>query len=46
VDRSRRWESNVGLRKTGWEDANWINVAQGTDQWRALENAVVNLQVT
>jgi hypothetical protein len=28
-----------------WDGMDWINVAQGRDQWRALVNMVVNIQV-
>jgi len=33
-----RWEYNIiiDLRKAGWEDVDWIYLAQDRDQWRAL----------
>jgi hypothetical protein len=34
----------LGLRKIGWEDMDWIHVAQDTDQWRAFVNRVMNLR--
>jgi hypothetical protein len=43
----RRWEDNIrmDLREIGWGDMNWIDLAQDRDQWRALVNTVMNLQV-
>jgi hypothetical protein len=43
----RRWEDNIkmDLRKVGWGDMDWINLAQDRDRWRALVNAVMNLRV-
>jgi hypothetical protein len=43
----RRWEDNIklDLREIGLERVNWINLAQDRDQWRSLENTVMNLQV-
>jgi hypothetical protein len=32
-------------REIGWDRMDWINLAQDRDQWRALENMVMNLQV-
>jgi len=29
----------------GWEDANWMHLAENRDQWRALVNMVMNLWV-
>jgi hypothetical protein len=28
----------------GWSGVDWIGLAQDRDQWRDLENAVMNLQ--
>jgi hypothetical protein len=28
------------LREIGWDDIDWINLAQDMDQWRALVNMV------
>jgi hypothetical protein len=41
-----RWEDNVimYLREVRWGDIDWIELAQGTDRWRALVNAVMNLR--
>jgi hypothetical protein len=34
----RRWENNItiGLREIGWEDVDWIHLAQDRYQWRVL----------
>jgi hypothetical protein len=43
----RRWVDNIkiNLRKIGWDDMDWIDLAQDRDQWRVLVNAVINLRV-
>jgi hypothetical protein len=33
------------LREIGWDGVDWIDMAQDRDQWRALVNTVLNLQV-
>jgi hypothetical protein len=35
----------VDFREIGWGGMEWINLAQDRDQWRALVNMVMNLQV-
>jgi hypothetical protein len=35
----------IDLREIGWDDMDWINLAQVRDQWRALVNMVMNLRV-
>jgi hypothetical protein len=42
-----RWEDGIrmDLRDTGWGRVEWIQVAQDRDQWQALVNTVMNLQV-
>jgi hypothetical protein len=35
----------IDLRELGWDGVDWIVVAQNRDQWRALKNMVLNLQV-
>jgi hypothetical protein len=35
----------MDIREVGWEDMNWIELAQDRDRWWALVNAVMNLQV-
>jgi hypothetical protein len=41
----RRWEDNIkmDLQEVGW-GMDWIELAQGRNRWRALVNAVMNLQ--
>jgi hypothetical protein len=43
----RRWVDNIkmDLREIGWDDMDWIDLAQDRDQWRALVNKVMNLRV-
>jgi hypothetical protein len=43
----RRWVDNIkiDLRETGWKAVDWIDMAQGRDEWRALGNIVLNLPV-
>jgi len=43
----RRWEDNikVDLQKVGCGVMDWIELAQDRNRWRALVNAVMNLQV-
>jgi hypothetical protein len=42
-----RWVNSIkmDLRKIRWGGKDWINLAVGRDQWRALVNMVMNLQV-
>jgi hypothetical protein len=44
----RRWEDDIkmDLQEVGWEDVDWIDMAQDRDRWRAVVNAVMNLRVT
>jgi hypothetical protein len=35
----------MDLREIGRGDTDWINLADGRDQWRALVNTVMNLRV-
>jgi hypothetical protein len=35
----------MDLREIGWDDVDWIDLAQDRDQWRALLNMVMNLPV-
>jgi hypothetical protein len=35
----------MDLRKIGWDGMDWIDLAQGRDQPRALVNKVMNLRV-
>jgi hypothetical protein len=34
----------MDLREIGWDGADWIDLAQDRDQWRALVNTVINLR--
>jgi hypothetical protein len=33
------------LRDTGWGGVDWTDLAQEKDQWRALVNIIMNIQV-
>jgi hypothetical protein len=37
-----RWVNNVkmDLREIGWDDMDWIDLAQDRDQWKSLVNTV------
>jgi hypothetical protein len=35
----------MDLRVIGWDEVDWIDMAQVRDQWRALVNKVLNLWV-
>jgi hypothetical protein len=43
----RRWEDNIkiDLQEVGCRGMDWIELAQDIDMWRALVNAVMNIQV-
>jgi hypothetical protein len=43
----RRCVDNIkmDLREIGWDGMDWIDLAQVSDQWTALVNAVMNLRV-
>jgi hypothetical protein len=40
----RRWEDNIKIKfqEVGSRDMDWIDLAQDTDRWQALVNAVMN----
>jgi hypothetical protein len=42
-----RWVHNIkmDLIEIGWDGMNWTDLVQDRDQWRALVNMVMNLQV-
>jgi hypothetical protein len=35
----------MDLREAGWEEMDWIDLAQDRDRWRTVVNAVMNLRV-
>jgi hypothetical protein len=35
----------MDLREVGWDSMDWIDQAQDKDQWKAVVNTVMNLQV-
>jgi hypothetical protein len=37
--------SKMDLREIGWDEVDWIDMAQDRDQWKALVNTVLNLRV-
>jgi hypothetical protein len=41
-----RWVDNIkmDLIEIGWDGRDWIELAQDSDQWRALVNTVMNLR--
>jgi hypothetical protein len=43
--RRRRWKDNITMnrREIGWGGMVWIHLAQDRDQWRAVQNTVMNL---
>jgi len=45
--RRRRWEDNIkmDLQEVRCGDMNWIDLAQDSDRWRALVNAVMSLRI-
>ncbi|KAJ4450648.1 hypothetical protein ANN_02077 [Periplaneta americana] len=44
----RRWEDNIkmDLREVGYDDRDWINLAQDRDRWRAYVRAAMNLRIS
>jgi hypothetical protein len=42
-----RWVDNIrmDLGEVGWDDVDWIGLAQDRKRWRALVNSVLNLRV-
>jgi hypothetical protein len=43
----RRWVDNIkmDLREIGWDDMDWIDLAQNRDKWRALVNTLMNFRI-
>ncbi|KAJ4447635.1 hypothetical protein ANN_09642 [Periplaneta americana] len=43
----RRWEDiKMDLREVGYDDRDWINLAQDRDRWRAYVRAAMNLRMS
>jgi hypothetical protein len=44
----RKWLDNIKTdpREIGWGGMSWIDLAQDTDQWRALVNTAMNFRAT
>jgi hypothetical protein len=44
---SRRWvdNANMDLGEIGWGGMDWMSLAQDRDQWKALANETMKLQV-
>jgi hypothetical protein len=42
-----RWDDNIrmGVREIGWSGMDWTDLAEDSDQFRALVNRVMNLRV-
>jgi hypothetical protein len=40
----RRWEGNIkmDLKETGFEDVDWVHLAEDRDRWRALVNTIMS----
>jgi hypothetical protein len=43
--RRRKDNIKMGLKDVGWGRMEWISLAQDTDRWRAVVNAVMNLRL-
>jgi hypothetical protein len=43
----RRWKDNIktDLQEVRFGSMDWIDLAQDSDRWRALVNAVMNLRI-
>jgi hypothetical protein len=41
------WVDNIRLDvlKLGWDDVDWMGLAQNRNRWRVFENSVMNLWV-
>jgi hypothetical protein len=42
-----KWEDNIkiNIQEVGWGGLDWVELAQDTDSWMVLVNAVMNLRV-
>jgi len=36
----------MDLRDTGWEDVDWMHLAEDRVQWKALVNTVINIRIS
>jgi hypothetical protein len=45
--RTHKLEYNIKMdvREIGWDDMEWIHLAQDREYWRSLVNMVINLRV-
>jgi hypothetical protein len=45
---TRGWKNNIKMyfKAMGYEGVDWIHLPQERDQWQALVNTVINLQVS
>jgi hypothetical protein len=43
----RRWEDNIKIdpKEIAWEDLNCVVLADDSDKWQAVVNAVMNIRV-
>ena len=43
----QKWEDNIkmDLKEVGYEDMDWVDLAQERDRWQALVNVGMNLWV-
>jgi hypothetical protein len=43
-----KWQDNIRMdhRKIGWDSVDWMHVAQDRDQWWAVVEMVMNIQVS
>ena len=43
----RIWQDNIkmGLKEIEWDTVDWINLTKDKDEWYAVVNTVLNLQV-
>jgi hypothetical protein len=42
----RKWvDKRMALGEVGWDDVDWIGLAQDRNRWRTLVNSVLNLRV-
>jgi hypothetical protein len=44
-DGKRPYLKTLHLKETGWVSVDWIHLAQDRNHWRALVNAIMDLQV-